>query len=266
MNIIVCVKQIPNPEIPMGKFRIDTETNRVLPPEGIPPVISPFDEQAVEVALRLKEAHGGIITVISMGPPSAKDVVKHALSMGADEGVLLHDAVFEDCDAFSMAYALSKAIEKLGQYDLILCGRQAADCDQGEAGSLIAENLGIPVITFAQKIEVADNKLRVERVILNGYEIIEAGLPTLVTISNEVGQPRLPSGWGIITATRKTVPVWTAADIGADTSLLGAKAARTELLRLFAPSREGECEIIEGESGAEAAAKLVTRLREAKIV
>jgi len=117
VNIIVFVKQVPNTEIPMGKFKVDSATNRVLPPEGIPPVISPFDEQAVEAALRLKEAHGGMITVISMGPPSAQDVVKHSLSMGADEGVLLQDALFEDCDSFSTAYALSKAVEKLGQYD-----------------------------------------------------------------------------------------------------------------------------------------------------
>lgn len=266
MNIVVCVKQVPNPEIPMGKFRIDSAANRVLPPEGIPPVISPFDEQAVEMALRLKEEHGGMITAISMGPPSAQDVVKHSLAMGADEGVLLQDALFEDCDSFSTAYALSKAIEKLGQYDLILCGRQAADWDQGQVGSVIAENLRIPIITFARKIELVDSRLRVERVILDGYEVIEADMPAVVTISSEVGQPRLPSGFGIITAARKKVPAWTAGDIGADASLLGPAAARTELLSLFVPSREGECEIIQGETGAEAAAKLAMRLREAKIV
>ena len=266
MNIIVCVKQVPNPEIPMGKFKIDAAANRVLPPEGIPPVINPFDEQAIEAALQLKEAHGGGITAISLGPPSAQDVVKHSLSMGADEGVLLQDALFEDCDSFSTAYALSKAIEKLGQYDLILCGRQAADWDQGQVGSIIAENLGVPIITFARKIEPVDNRLRVERVILDGYEIVETDMPAVVTISSEIGQPRLPSGWGIISAAKKQVPNWTAEDTGADASLLGPSAARTELLKLSIPSREGECEIIEGETGAEAAAKLAIRLREVKIL
>lgn len=266
MNIIVCVKQVPNPEIPMGKFKVDSATNRFLPPEGIPPVISPFDEQAVEAALRLKETHGGMITVISMGPPSAQDVVKHSLSMGADEGVLLQDALFEDCDSFSTAYALSKAVEKLGQYDLILCGRQAADWDQGQVGSIIAENLGIPIVTFARKMELADNSLRVERVIPDGYEVIEAGIPAVVTVSSEIGLPRLPTGRGIVMATRKQIPAWTAGDIGADASLLGPAATRTELLQLFIPSSEGECEIIGGETGAEAAAKLAMRLREAKIV
>jgi len=266
VNIIVCVKQIPNPEIPMGKFRVDPAANKVLPPEGIPPVISPFDEQAVEAALRLKEARGGSIKVISMGPASARDVVKHALSMGADEGVLLQDALFENCDSFGTAYALVKTIQKLGPYDLILCGRQAADWDQGQVGSLIAENLGIPIITFARKIEAADSGLKVERVILDGYEVVEARMPAVVTISSEIGQPRLPSGFGIIAAARKKVPVWTAGDIGADTSLLGAAAVRTELLKLLIPAREGKCEIIGGETGAEAAVKLAMRLREAKVV
>ena len=266
MNIVVCVKQVPNPEIPMGKFKVDEKANKVLPPEGIPPVISPFDEQAVEVAIRLKEAKGGTIKVISMGPASARDVVKHSLAMGADEGALLQDTVFDNCDSFGTAYVLGKAIQKLGPFDLVLCGRQAADWDQGQVGSLLAESLGIPIITFARKIEPADSKLKVERVILDGYEIVESNMPAVVTISSEVGQPRLPSGWGIIQASRKKIPIWTAKDIGADVAQLGGAAARTELLKLFIPAREGKCEIIGADTGAEAAVKLAIRLREAKVI
>ena len=266
MNIIVCAKQVPNPEIPPGKFRIDAEAKRVIPPEGIPPVINPYDEQAVEAALRIKEKHGGKITIVSVGPESARDVVKHALSMGGDEGIMLQDKAFEGADSFVTAYILTKAIEKIGGYDLILCGRQAADWDAGQVGSIIAENLGIPVVTLAKKNEVIDNNLRVERVIPDGYEVIEVGLPALVTVSNEIGQPRLPSGWGIISATKKKIPVWNAQDIGCDYSRIGSNAARSELMVLFIPSRERKGEIISGENVAEAAGNLALRLREAKVI
>ncbi len=134
MNIIVCVKQIPDPEIPPAKFRLDSESKRVVPPEGIPPVINPYDAQAVELALRLKEKHGGKITVLSLGSTASSSVVKHALSMGADEGIVLTDEAFEESDSFATAYILTKAIQKIGVYDLILCGRQAADWDEGLVG------------------------------------------------------------------------------------------------------------------------------------
>lgn len=266
MNVIVCIKQVPNPEIPPSKFKIDPATKRVIPPDGVPPVINPFDEQAVEAALRIKEQIGGNITVISMGQASAADIVKHTLSMGADEGVILNDPAFEDSDSLSTAYILTKAIEKIGAYDLILCGRQAADWDAGQVGSIIAENLQIPLITLAKNIEVADNNLKVKRVILDGYETIEAKLPALVTVSNEIGQARLPTGRGIIFATRKQIPTWNAQDIGCDPSLIGGSAAKSELLSLYIPSRERKGEIIKGESVAEAAVNLALKLREIKAI
>lgn len=266
MNIIVCVKQVPNPEIPPSKFMIDPKAKRVVPPEGVPPVINPFDEQAVEAALRIKGKQAAKITVITMGQASATDIVKHTLSMGADEGIILNDAAFEGSDSLSTAYILTKAIEKIGAYDLILCGRQAADWDAGQVGSIIAENLKIPIITLAKKIEVTDNNLKVERVILDGYEIIEAKLPALVTVSNEIGQARLPTGRGIIFAARKQIPTWNAQDIGCDSSLIGGSAAKSELLSLYIPSRERKGEIIQGETVAEAAGNLALKLREIKAI
>ena len=261
MNIIVCVKQVPDPEIPLAKFRIDPGAKRVIPPEGIPPVISPFDKQAVEAALRIEEQHEGKITVITIGDASATDVVRHALSMGADEGIIVSDEAFEGSDSFSTAYILTKAIEKIGEYDLILCGRQAADWDVGAVGSLIAENLGVPIITFARKIEALGGTLRVERVLLEGYEVIELAPPAVITISNELGQPRLPSGWGIIAAARKQIPTWSAGDLDVEASLTGAAGARSELLKLFIPVRERACQIIGGENVAEAAVNLALKLK-----
>jgi electron transfer flavoprotein beta subunit len=266
LNIIVCVKQVLDPEVPPAKFRLDSESKRVIPPEGIPPVINPYDAQAVELALRLKEKHGGEITVLTLGNEAAFSVVKHALSMGADEGIVLADDAFEGSDSFSTAYILTKAIQKIGDYNLILCGRQAADWDEGLVGSIIAENLTLPLVTLAEAIDAAGEELKIKRVTLDGYEVFSVLTPAVVTISSEVGQPRLPSGWGIISAAQKQLPVWNAEDIDADPSQIGVGAARRKLKKLFIPERERKCEIMEGETTAEAAEKLATRLREAGVI
>lgn len=264
MNIIVCVKKIPDPEIPPAKFKLDTEAKRVIPPDGIPPVISPYDEQAVELAIRLKEKYGGTITVLCIDEEASLKIVRHALSMGADEGIVISDEAISGSDSFGIAYILSQAIMKIGDFDLILCGRQAADWDEGLVGSITAEILALPLVTLAEDIELVDNdqkNLRVKRVILDGNQVFAVPMPAVVTVSNEVGQARLPSGWGIISASKKEVPVWNASDIGADTSKLGPNTARRKLTELFIPERKRECEIVEAETTAEAAAKLAERLK-----
>jgi electron transfer flavoprotein beta subunit len=266
MNIIVCIKQILDPEIPPAKFRLDAESKRVIPPEGIPPVINPYDEQAVELALRLKDKHGGKITVLTVGNGAVVSMVKHALAMGADEGIILADEVFEGSDSFATAYILTKAIQKIGGFDLVLCGRQAADWDEGLVGSIIAGNLGLSLVTLAEAVDVVDGELRVKRVTLDGYQVFAIPTPAVVTVSNEVGRPRLPSGWGIIAAARKQVPLWNAGDIDVGSSQVGAGAGRRKLVKLFIPVRERKCEIIYGETMAEASVKLATRLREAKVI
>jgi electron transfer flavoprotein beta subunit len=266
VNLIVCVKEIPDPETPASAFSIDPVAMRAIPAKDTPPVISPFDEQAVEAALRLKDEHGGKVTVLSMGAPSAEKVLKHTLSMGADEAFLLTDGAFENSDSRSTAYALAQAIKKVGEYDIIFCGRQAGDFDAGQVGSGIAEFLGIPSITVAKKIEASDGKARVERVLPDGYEVLEAALPALITVSNELGEPRYATLKGIMGAAKKTVPVWTAQDIGADASAIGAAGARSRMTKLFIPVREAKCEIIEGENEEEAAIKLALKLREIKLI
>jgi electron transfer flavoprotein beta subunit len=266
MNIVVCVKQILDPEIPPSKFRIDPEAKRIIPPEGISYVMNPFDEKAVELALRIKEKYGGKIMVVSLGGSGATNVVKHAISMGADDGVVLSDPLFEGSDSFGVAYVLTKAIEKIGSYDLIICGRQSADWDEGLVGSIIAENLSLPIITLVVSIDVVGNELKIKRVTLDGYQIFLTPSPALVTVGQEVGRVRLPSGWGIISASRKKLSIWNVSDIGADPSKFGVNVVRRKILKLSLPDRERRCEMIEGETPTEGAIKLAERLREAGII
>lgn len=266
MNMIVCVKQVIDPEAPPASFKIDAASNAVVPPPGVPPVISPFDEQAVEAALRIKDAQGGKITAVSLGVNLLRDVVKKPLSMGADELVLLEDEAFVEGDSWSTAFALAKAIEKIGEYDIVFCGRQAADWDAGQVGSGIAEILGLPSVTLAKKVEISDGKAKVERVTADGYQVVEVSLPALITVSNELGEPRYATIKGIMAAKRKEPIVWKPADVGVEASQIGAAGRRTKMLKLFQPVREGECEIIEGESLEEAGANLAAKLREAKLL
>jgi electron transfer flavoprotein beta subunit len=260
MNIIVCVKQVLDPEIPPAKFKIDPETKKVIPPAGVPPVISVFDERAVEAACRLKDKNKGKITVLSMGSAKAADVVRHALSMGADEGVVLQDEAFENLDSFGTAYVLGKAIQKIGAYDLVLCGRQAADWGAGQVGSILAEILSIPVITLASNIEVLDKTLKIKRMVKDGYEVLEAPMPSLITVSSEIGLPRLPGGMGLMMARRKVIPTWKAQDIGAQSAQLDKANAHTEVTGLSIPTRKSECEMITGGTPGEAAGNLAVKI------
>jgi len=266
MNMIVCIKQVLDPEAPPASFKIDPSSNKVVPSPGVSPVISPFDEQAVEAALRIKDTKGGKITAISLGINLLRDVVKKPLAMGADELILLEDEAFIEGDSWSTAYALAMAIKKIGDYDLIFCGRQAADWDAGQVGSGIAEILGLPSVTVAKKVDITNGKARVERVIADGYEVIEVSLPALITVSNELGEARYPTIRGIMAAKKKEPIVWKPADIGVEVSQIGAAGRRTRLLKLFQPVQEGKCEIIEGDSPEEAAVNLALKLREAKIL
>jgi electron transfer flavoprotein beta subunit len=262
--MIVCCKQVIDPEAPPATFKVDTATNKVVPPQGVPPVISPFDEQAVEAALKIKDAKGGKITAISLGVNLLRDVVKKPLSMGADELILLEDPAFAEGDSWSTAYALAMAIKKVGKFDLIFCGRQASDWDSGQVGSAIAEILGLPSVTVAKKVEAADGKVKVERVTADGYEVVEVTLPALITVSNEIGAARYPTIKGIMAAKRKEPTVWKPADIGVDPAKIGAAGRRTKLVKLFQPVREGKCEVITADTPEEAAVKLAQRLREVK--
>jgi electron transfer flavoprotein beta subunit len=266
VNVIACCKQISDPEAPPAGYTIDASANKMLPPPDTSPVISPFDEQAIEAALRIKDDHEAHVTVLTLGVDLLAQVVKKPLAMGADELVLLEDDAFVGGDSWSTAYALSMAIRKLGAYDLILCGRQAADWDNGQVGAGIAELLGLPCVTIAKGIDINDGNARVERVTPDGYDVIEVSLPTVITVSNELGESRYPTIKGI-RASKKIDPiVWHPEDIDADLSRIGAAGRRSKLIKLFQPVREDECEIIEGETEGEAGENLALRLREAKLL
>ncbi len=266
MNMIVCCKQIIDPEAPPSSFKIDSSTNKVIPPPNVPLVISPFDANAVEAALKIKDKQASKITILSLGSNLDVKVAKNPLSMGADELVLLDDKAFEDGDSFSTAYALAMAIKKIGQFDIIFCGRQAADWDAGQVGSGIAQILGIPIVTLAKKVEVADGKAKVERVIADGFQVIEVTLPALITVSNEIGEPRIAKLQGIMAAAKKQPIVWKPADIGVEASQVGAAGRKSKLLKLFQPVREGKVELLAGETPAEAGEKLAEKLREVKLI
>ena len=266
MNIIVLVKQVPDPEAPAATFKIDESKNQVIAPQGIPPVISTFDLNAMEAALQLKEQHGGKITTISLGPASVKDALKQTLALGADEAIHINDESLLSGDAFSTAYVLAKAIQKVGSYDLILAGRQASDWDQGLVPVGVAEYLGIPSATPARKVEVQDGKVIVHRVVEDGYEVLELPMPALVTASNEMNTPRYPTLKGIMGAARKQLPVWTAADLDLDSSRVGEAGSHSTLVKLYQPTYESQCEFIEGDSPVEQAHKLAQKLREARLI
>ena len=264
LDIVVLAKQVIDPDMPLSAFRVDRENRQVVTPSNMPPVVNGFDENAVEAALRLKDAHGATITVISMGKSFSMDVMKKPLSMGADELVLLQDKAFENVvDSYMVAHVLAAAIMKLGQFDLIICGRQASDWDNAQVPLGVAELVDVSCVTIGQKVEVGDGKVIVERAVPEGYEVIEARLPALVTVSNELGQPRYPTLRGIMAATRKKPTIWSAQDLGIDLSHL---KPRLTLIDLFVPVSEKRCDFIEGESDEEAGRNLALKLREAKLV
>jgi electron transfer flavoprotein beta subunit len=263
MHIVVCAKQVPNPDAPFSMFRIDEQAKRMVPAPGLQLVMSPFDEQAVEAALRIRERRADTkITVMTLGPESARNALKHGLAMGADQGVLLSDAAFEDADGYATARALAAAIRKLGCCDLVLTGRQAADRDAGIVGAGVGELLGLPVIAFAREIQVEGAAVRVERVLDDGTEIVEASLPALVTVSNELGAARTPNLRETMRAARKPVTVWQASDLGLAPE---AMRARRIVERVFVPAKNTRCEFIAG-SAREQATALAARLRAMKLI
>ena len=266
MDIIVTLKQVPDPEAPKESFRIDDAAMKILNPANVDPVINGFDENAIEAALQLREAVGGKVVAISMGEEGATRALKQALAMGVDEGVLLQDAAFANADATSTAYVLAEAIKKIGTYNLILCGRQASDWDQAQVPSGIAELLGLPSVTAAQKVETQGDVVRVQRLLEDGYEVLDVRPPCLVTISNEANKPRYPTLKGIMAAGKKKIPIWNAAELGVDTAQVGNAGALTKVTKLYIPRFEGKCEFIEGETPEEMGAKLALRLRELKII
>ncbi|MGH8663447.1 MAG: electron transfer flavoprotein subunit beta/FixA family protein [Burkholderiales bacterium] len=259
MRIAVLVKQVPNPEALGAVLRVDEDARKVVLPPGHPMVMSPFDEQALEAALRIRDQLGTQvgITALTLGPESARTALKQALSLGADDAVHLLDPAFDGADSYVTAHALEAALRQLGPVDLVLAGRQAADWDAGVVALGVAEILGLPSIGFACAVEASTDSIRVERVLPDGLETFEAALPAVVTVSNELGEVRKPNLRETMRAARKPVATWSAAEIGLEARQL---AARRTLARLYLPQKRAQCEWIEAATAAERGARLAQRL------
>jgi electron transfer flavoprotein alpha/beta subunit len=261
MEIVVCVKQVPD----TTEVKIDPETNTLIR-QGVPSIVNPFDKNAVEAALQLKEKHGGKVTVISMGPPQAKDALKECLAMGVDSAILISDRAFGGADTLATSYTLAAAIRKLGAFDIILCGKQAIDGDTAQVGPETAEHLGISQITYAAKIDVDGDTARVEREHEDGYEVIEVKLPLLLSVVKSINEPRYPTVKGTLKANRAEIAVWTAADLIVEEQRLGLKGSPTQVRKIFTPPRRTEGLLIQKDTAREAVAELLEKLSEAKIV
>jgi len=262
MEIIVCVKQVPD----TTEVKIDPVTNTLIR-QGVPSIVNPFDKNAIEAALQLKEAYGGKVTVLSMGPPQAKDALKECLAMGADAAILISDRAFGGSDTLATSYTLAAAIRKLGAYDIILYGKQAIDGDTAQVGPETAEHLGIAQVTYASKIEVTDSLATIEREHEEGYEVIEVKLPAVVTIIKTLNyEPRYPTVKGTMKANRAEIPVWTAADLTVKAERLGLTGSPTQVRKIFTPPRRVQGVLIQKDTAREAVADLLQRLSDAKIV
>lgn len=247
MNIIVCIKQVPE----TTEVRINPETNTLIR-DGVKSIINPFDMYAIEEAIRLKEKFGGKAYVITMGPPQADAALREAISMGIDEGVLISDRAFAGGDTWATSYTLSKAIQKLskefGQFDVVLCGKQASDGDTAQVGPGISSFLDVPQVTYVKKIEeVKDGKAKVERMSEEGYDILVSPLPAVFTVVKEINTPRLPGIRGMMRAKSAKITVWSAKDIGAEPESCGLKGSRTQVVRIFTPPQRSGGQMLGGE-------------------
>ncbi len=262
MNVAVLIKQVPE----TTDVKINRETNTLMR-EGVASIINPFDMYAIEEALRIRERHDGKVTVITMGPPQAEEALRQALALGADEAVLLSDRAFAGADTLATSYTLAKAIRKLGGFDLIICGKQAMDGDTAQVGPEVAENLDIPHVTYVRKIdELGAGQIRVQRMIEEGYEVIESSLPALITVVKEINEPRMPSIKGMLRAKKAALTVWAAADIAARDDRIGLSGSPTRVIRIFTPEQRRKGEIIQGETVQEKVRILAAKLRETHLV
>jgi electron transfer flavoprotein alpha/beta subunit len=261
MNIIVLVKQVPD----TSEVKINRETNTLIR-DGVPSIINPYDRYAIEEALRLREKHGGKVTAVTMGPPQAAEALKEAVSLGVDDVVLLSDRAFAGADTWATSYALSQGIRKVGEYDLVIAGKQAIDGDTAQVGPETADMLGIPFVAYIRKIEqVEGRKMIAERLMDEGYDVVETSLPALITVVKEINEPRVPSLKGKMKAKNLKVTAWTAKDIGADEGKIGLKGSPTQVVRIFPPAPRGQREILCG-SIEDQVATVAKKLKEQSLI
>ncbi len=261
MNIIVLVKQVPD----TAEVKINRETNTLIR-DGVPSIINPYDMYAIEEALRLREKHGGKVTAVTMGPPQAAEALKEAVCLGVDDAVLVSDRAFAGADTWATSYALSMTIRKIGVYDLVMAGKQAIDGDTAQVGPETADMLGVPFVAYIRKIEqVQGNKMVVERLMDEGYDVVETSLPAVITVVKEINTPRLPSLKGKMKAKSLKVTTWSAKDVGADENKIGLKGSPTQVVRIFPPAPRGGREMLSGSIEDQVAA-VAKKLKEQSLI
>ncbi len=255
MNIVVCLKQVPD----TTEVKIDPKTGTLIR-EGVPSIINPDDKNALEEALVLKDNAGAKVTVVSMGPPQAQAAIREALAMGADEGILLSDRAFGGADTLATSHALAGALKKL-DYDIIFAGRQAIDGDTAQVGPEIAEHLGIPQVTYVEKVDIEGDKIKLRRAWEDGYETSTVKPPVLLTAIKELNTPRYMHMKNIFKIFNQEIKTWNADDIGVDKSLLGLSGSATKVKRSATKEPKGAGEVI-NKPFKEAAAYAVSKLKE----
>lgn len=266
MNIVVCIKQVPG----IAAVRINPADNTLVR-EDIPCIINPFDMYALEEGIRLRERHGGTVTAVSMGPPQALGALREAVAMGADDAVLLTDRAFAGSDSWATAYTLSLAIKVIGEFDIIICGKQAIDGDTGQVGPGLARQLNITQLTYVFKIRKLDPTAKtivVERLLEEGHEIVEAKLPALLTVVKDINQPRFTSFINLRRAGKQKIRMMTTSDLtGVDMTNLGLDGSPTKVVKTFSPpKREGTLEMINADTMEQEAAILADRIMAEKIL
>jgi electron transfer flavoprotein beta subunit len=282
MEIIVCIKQVPD----TAEVKIDPKTNTLIR-EGVPSIINPFDLNAIEEGLLLKERYGGSVTVLSMGPPQVEKALREALSLGVDQAVLLCDRAFAGADTLATSYTLAAGIRKIGACDLILCGKQAIDGDTAQVGPEIAEWLDIPHLTCVRSVDQVTLAGRrapepcpedtgpspgrsaagivVSRLVEGGCEQVSASLPALLTVVRELNEPRLPSYRASLRARSQPVTIWGAGDLDLEAGRIGIPGSPTRVARVFVPEYDRQGQVLAGSPEQQAGA-LLAALRSANVI
>jgi electron transfer flavoprotein beta subunit len=262
VNIVVCIKQVPG----TTQVKINPETGTLIR-DGIEAVINPFDEYAIEEALRIKERIAGtVVKVITMGPPQAEAVLRAAIAMGADEGYLVTDRAFAGSDTWATSYTLARGIKALGETHLIICGKQAIDGDTAQVGPGVAEMLGLPFVAWVRKVEdVTERSIRVERLMEDGYDVVEMPLPGLITVVKEINTPRMASLKGKMRAKSAKILSLDATTLATEKEKTGLTGSPTQVLRSFVPERKSGGEKISGEV-TQLVGKIVSSVLELNVI
>jgi len=261
LNIVVCIKQVPE----TTEVEFDKETGR-LKREGVAAVINPFDEYAIETGLRLKEKNGGAVRVLSMGPPMAESALRDAIAMGADEGWLATDRVFGGADTWATSLTLARCIKSMGAFDLVVCGFKTTDGDTGQVGPEMAEHLGTPCVSYVNQVmDVKDGRITLRRALDDGVETLDVPLPAIITVSKDIGQPRLPTLRGRLAAKKAVIKTITNKELGMEPREIGLDGSFTRVTKIFTPEPHAGGEVVEG-TPDQLADVIYAKLKEARLV